>query len=401
MGAIGVSMGKASESLILSRKEESTMRTRHRVNWICGAALLALFGFSCPLLSQESGKRIGCFKCKRTGKLECTVPKAETHVLDCTHYYKADDECGGVGFTVCNRCKSEEAQYEFDNATLEIKQWIALCREFEDACGEKGVLVQTENVRVFYAIPKMSVKKRRVDLHRGAHHFAKRLEEVFQDYTKIFDIEEEIVNPRHTVFLLEDVSVLSSFLKHYYGSGGGNAGGHKSTGNQRSWFAGARKAGQSGDEFEQTVIHNFAHLLMEKCMVARKSPTWLVCGFAHFMEHKYYRANRNFCFVEVAPDDRFQGGNSWKSKVKKEAGSRNPLAFVDFYGKDINAYTYREMAFSFAYVDFLMNYNIEQFRDLVGRIKGGTDSLEAVQSIYNWLPAELDNEWRRWVKARY
>jgi hypothetical protein len=378
-----------------------------RKRWFLGlvalCALLVSASRGAPPPPQDPPGEKTCFRCKGTGKIPVDRPSLEQGVLHCSHYYR-NDETGGVGFLVCDRCNDPEAQFEFDDRREVIRRWLESCSEFEKAAGiREGVLLETEYIRLFFALPSISFNRKRYDMHRGAHDYMDLLLRVFDEYRRIFGIESESPSPKHEIFIFDDRDSFSRFVKSVRGSSGMNIAGLKLRGNI-CWFITWRDPANTGrDELlRQKVVHNFGHLLIFKYRSRTHDlPTWLDVGFANYMEYLFYQDNRNTCFIEVPPASAWREGGGWKSRLKRDAIGKKQLVFADFHDKDLNAYDYRDMAYAFSYVDFFIENDIEKFRELVDRIKQGTGSLDAVREVYGWLPPELTEAWRGYVLKRY
>jgi len=344
-----------------------------------------------------------CFKCRGTGKIPLEIPSIETGVLHCSHFYRANPG-NAAGFVPCERCDFPEVRFEYEDKRAIAEKWLEKCVEYEKAAEiDRGVLIETEHTRLFFALPSITFEKKRMDMHRGAHDYAALLEKVYREYCRIFGIENESPFPKHEIFVLDDEAMFSRFLFRYRGTSGMHIAGMKFRGDV-IWFITWRDpvATDRDELLREKVVHNFGHLLIFKYRNRTLDlPTWLDTGFANYLEHLIFQDNRNNCFIEVPPPGQFKEGSLWKARLKKEALVKENLAFADFYDKDLNAYDYRDMAYAYSYVDFFIEYDIEKFRALVDRIKQGTKTLDAVREIYGWLPPELTEAWRGYVTKRY
>lgn len=343
-----------------------------------------------------------CFKCRRTGKIPCTLHKPEDDALFCSVYLNKPC-CLGLGFTLCPKCKVDAAIEEWDELKKKRDAWLEARQKTDKETGETLVHLENAHFRFDMGLHEVSAKDQHLDMHKGAHLYLGRLEALWNLYSKVLDTTKESVTPKHDVYLFEKLDSFTRYMKKYVGEGGGGIAGHKTLGDQVSRFVTWRNPDltPSDEDVHANLIHNSAHLLLHKYKGYKvHPPAWLDEGFAYYCEWTLCKATRTFCFVEVPPDSNWKN-NEWKTHVYKSIGKKGNPSFGELSTKELNGMDYEDMAFSFTYVDFLIAKDKDLFRKFVDEIKAGKKTADALRDVYGWLPAEFDENWQKYVLRAY
>ncbi len=344
-----------------------------------------------------------CYKCGGTGKLDPAVDPPPDWILRDSHYFRTDPD-GGVGFSLCTRTPNPEAEAEYRKIRDRNAKWLETIDEYETVTGTKVVAVEGRHLNVYLELPKLKIDGKRVDQARGARRYLDLLTRVNDRYLELFGVtreEDERKHPRHTVYIHKDQDTFNRYLKHRYGRSSQDSAGYKYVSPGETSFS-TRRLGEADIDVEQRVVYSLAFLLLFKYDRPKDVPPWLQLGFGSFLEHDFYGNNRNFTFIEVPPDDSFRGADSWKKKIKREVIGGDFVKLVEIHDRDKNAFGWRDAAYAFGYTAFLIDSDVEKFREFVRVLKRtDKDSMAAIQQVYGWLPQEIDDAFREHVLKRF
>lgn len=361
--------------------------------------LLIAVALGADAVAQDK-KRV-CHICKGTGKVPSKSDPLPEGVVHDSHYYRNDPDLG-VGFSVCKRQPTPEAEREYNAIRDEHEAWLAKVEEFEKTTGNKVVAVEGTHFVVYNELRKVRVMGKRCDQVKAARRYLELMNKVYARYCEIFDVDpdDELHKPKHTLYLHKDNDSLDQMRRKFDMSLGEGAGFTRIR-SDLAVFA-TRHDEKPDEDLEQRAVWGIASLILVKFERMKLTPAWLQEGFRSFMEYDFYKSNKNFSFVEIPPDDPFKDGDSWRKQTKKEVAKGDFLSLVEFHGKDLASRTWRDAAYGRAYVTFLINYDPEKFRLFMKVLKRtDKDTMAAIQEIYEWLPAELDEEFRTWIRAKY
>jgi hypothetical protein len=361
------------------------------------ALLLALAaGFGAA--AQDAPPKKRCYQCKGSGLIPCTKHQPEKDAEYCT-VYLAKPCCKGLDATVCPRCLGEDADIEaFKAKEADREKWLERTRKFAEDAGEELVMVQTAHYYLGYGIDEVKAGKKRYDKHAGAHLYASRVEKLYDACQKIFVDDGHPKGFKFDVHIFGTAEGCTNITQKLGGTNPGN--GWKLYGQNRMVFTTFDNPGQFPDDefFHEYVIHNTAHLLIRRFGgYSSNLPAWLDNGFASLMEYKMFEGTKVTCFTEQPPDSPWKG-SEWKDKVKKEALAGNFKRFDAIAEEPLDSMDYRDHAYAYSYVDFLVSHDRAKFVALVRELqKEKPDSKAAIKKAYGWIVGELEEEWKRFA----
>lgn len=348
--------------------------------------------------AQDAIPKKKCYQCKGTGLIPCTKHQPEKDVEFCT-FYLTRPCCNGLDATICPRCHGAESDLEdWKRRESDREKWLDRANKFVKDTGDDLVIVQSAHYYLGYGIEEVKAGKKRYDKHAGAHLYAQRIEKLYDECQKIFQVDG---HPKGFKFDVHLFGTEASCAKLTQKLGGTNPGtGWKLNGNNKMVFTTYENPGvHPGDEdFHQYVIHNTAHLLIRRFGgFSSNFPAWLENGFASLMEYRMFEGTRTTCFTEQPPDSPWKGSD-WKDKVRKSVLGGNAKSFDELAEEPLDSMDYRDHAFAFSYVDFLVSHDREKFVALVKELqKEKPDSKAAIKKAYGWIVGELEEEWKKFA----
>ena len=366
------------------------------------ALVAALFGgaTASPVLAAQ-GQKV-CYKCKGTGKVASKTPPPEAPVLHDSAYYRSDKN-GGVGYALCTRTPNEEAKRDYEDRKEEIAEWMSALDSYEKTTGAPATAVETESVRVFLSLPKVRVDGKRCNRVKGARRYTEYLQTVYERYREVMGIAPDKIErgPTPEFLITKDQKAFSAYLREHFGQSGDNAAGLNSKNGKINRYV-TRLGDESDEDLEQRIVYTSGSMFLFRYDRLGAPPAWLEIGFCSWLEHDFYGTNKNTTFSETPPADAFRGGLDWKDKIADEVRSKDFIPLVELQAKELNALTYRDIAYGFSWVDFLIEHDVEKFRELVKILKRGRkDTMDTILEVYGWLPAEIDEKWTEFVRSNY
>lgn len=383
-------------------------KARRRAGSIALALVLAWFAVvsaSAEALATTDGtsdkgvRKKKCYKCGETGKLE-TGTKMDPFFLYDSHLIRTDPTAA-IGFTLCERTPLEEVRLEYENTKARNLKWLEKLEKFEEAVGSRCSAVEAENILVFVELQKMKVDGKKLSQAKATRRLTKYLSRIYDRYREVMGVEGVEKGAKHTIYVCKDQESFKKILRRDFGRGSDSSAGFKYTGREYRYVT--RKGNETDEKLERRIIYSIGSLFIHKYHKPAELPPWLSIGFGSWLEHDTYGSNENFTFVEVPPDDAYKSGTDWRKRIKREATTGNIVQLVEIHDRDLNAFGYRDAAFAFSYIDFLVAHDRELFQKFIQKLKASKDpdSMKAILDVYGWLPAELNAAWRDWVMKKY
>lgn len=160
------------------------------------------------------------------------------------------------------------------------------------------------------------------------------------------------------------------------------------------------------------VVHSSSHMLIDWFVIygGRGSPPWLTEGWSHYAEQYFTGIGQQTCTTRAFYGA--GGGISDKKFTTKDAKDHckgmvldgSDDVFENISKKDINGLNGDDLAKGYTIVDWLMTVRPKDFVKFMASMKQGdekTIQIEALKAGLGWDYAQLDAEWRKWVKARF
>ena len=364
------------------------------------AALLAVVLAAAAVRAQEgeAPPKKRCYQCKGAGLIPCTKHVPEKDVEYCTEYLSRPC-CNGLDFTICPRCKGADVDLdEFKRKEADRAKWLDRALKMRKDTGEELTIVQTKHYYLGMGIPEVKAGKKRYDQHEAAHLYATRLEKLYDACQAIF-VEDG--HPKGFKFDVHLFATEGACAKLTQKLGGTNPGtGWKLYGPTKMVFTTYENTAQHPDDesFHEYVVHNTAHLLIRRFGgFSPNFPAWLDNGFASLMEFKLFEGTKTTCFTEQPPDSPWKGAE-WKDKVRKEALAGTAKRFDAIAEEPLDSMDYRDHAYAYSYVDFLISHDPAKFIALVKDLqKEKPDSKASIKKAYGWIVGELEEEWKKFA----
>ncbi len=351
-----------------------------------------------PLAAQDAARPKRCYACRGAGLVACTKHKPETGVERCTVYLERSC-CNGLDFVVCGRCQAADVDIEeFKRKEVDREKWMERARKFSKEMGEDLVIIQSPHFYLSFGIEQVKANKRRYDKHAAAHLYAERLEKVYAACQEIFREEAYPREFRFDVHLFATQQGCTNLTQKLAGTNPGT--GWKLNSQARMVYTTYENPAVHPDDedFHEYVAHSAAHLLIRRFGgFSANFPAWIENGFASYIEWKLFEGTRVTCFTEQPPDSPWKGSD-WKEKVRKSAQSGDFKRFDEMADEPLDSMDYRDHAFAFSYVDFLVSTDRAKFVALVRELqKEKPDSKAAIKKTYGWIVGELEDEWRKFA----
>lgn len=262
--------------------------------------------------------------------------------------------------------------------------------------GEEMVGIQTEHFELYYSLSKLKANKRLFRKQDGAELYAKRLEEVWAKCAEVLPPRPGIpVRKRHRIILTESQKAFQKVARKLTGHTGGAGTYLYGVNSMFATYFERNPEIRDDRSLHEKVAHHVAHLIIQDFGSTNLNfPAWAHVGFAHWVEHELFGKNRFFCFTEVPEKDRWRDAN-WPLKVRKEVARNKHLSLAAIATKPLDALTYRDMAYSMSYVDFLIETDREKFEHLIRELKRSSDTRSAIKKVYGWILGDLEKEWKK------
>ena len=386
--------------------------TMNRRVVIAALALIILSGT--PFLKTAAQSKRLCPKCKSTGKIANpfyteAIERLEKNVRFCSYCFEKDTEGHGLPWLPCKRCRNPDlaaiAKVEFDRRVAERAEWLEKRRSEIDFLNprEKPLILETEHFIIFWNIPKIVTREKKIyKKHEALHLYADRMEAFYADFQKTLDIEEkEMRNKKHYLYLFDTQKSCLKASKELTGLNCWNAA--KLPGNPSiliSWKD--RDALKTDDDFHRHLVHHVSHLLN----VAYYRMEWLAmeagwadAGLAHYFEIKYFDQANNTC-DEEGEEEEFTNSD-WEVDVRKELAAGELQSFADLSLKSTTALHGDDHKLAWSYVDFLLKKDSGKFKLFMKGIKEKKPCRDALKAAYGLSFIGLQTGWEAYVLENY
>lgn len=379
-----------------------TLLPSHSRRVVLATTILAsiLLGSVAPTAVAQKPEKV-CYKCKNTGKLEPrSTPPPEGIVHD-SYYYRNDPD-GGAGFALCERTPLDEVIQEYERIRAKNQKWLEPVIAFEETTGRPCFTVETRDIKLFLGLDRVKVNRKRHRQPRAAREYALYLQRVHDRYRELFGVEEPERGAKHEVYIAFDQAGMGAYVRKHFGRSLGSSSGFTYSSPKTYRYA-TRRGSDSDEKLEQRVVYAIATMFLFKYHRPGEVPDWITLGFKSFLEYDFYGDNENYTFAETPPDDPYKADSDWKKRLKRDVNTENFIPLAELAGKELVSYSYRDAAFAFGYVDFLLNHDRAKFQELVRKLKTAKDpdSMQAIQEVYGWLPAEVDELYRSYALRSY
>lgn len=346
-----------------------------------------------------------CETCGGKGWVPCTGDDHDDHEScgvefehDCTTVFRARC-CRGLLRIECPSCRgaAEELRKQRDAR----KAWVHDVTRLDLTIGKPFTHVRTKHFVVHSTIEEWRLPgKGKISRNRYAHIVAKRLEETAktferlvgalpakrQDAYVVWDREECIRANRHLIDTPFD-GPRHSFRK-----------------SNAMWIGFPYHASLYTDRgMHSYVVHNGVHLLLNGIYRLQTTACWFQMGLAAYVTHHTFdgdKVNTHFCspFQDAHP---LRASRGWKKFVRKEVNRGKGVTLAKLDGiKDILDADYRQHAYAWTYVSFLVTQGTEKLHQLIVQMKKGFTGVDAVERVYGWKPEDLQKRWHKFVLRR-
>ncbi|MDZ4771522.1 MAG: hypothetical protein SGI72_00155 [Planctomycetota bacterium] len=382
-------------------------------SWGVLALLLALGTFAFVLQSvgaaqdKPAPEAPSCKFCQSTGRQPCTEhPKTECESEDEVLYCSMIVDCAvcaGTGFMVCEECKSDIARSALEKKKGEIAKYRIKNEGLDKKMNRALPKVETKHFILVFDLERIKVDKKFINQHEGLHLYAKRLEQLYDDYVARQMLGDKDFREKFKVFIW--------WLPKDHEEGalafcGQNAkGGVKLMGGTPAYsVCGNKQNFQDDEKLHRNIVHSVTHLMLS----AQQSPAWignikggwLDEGLAHWFEDRYWGICDNYCYQEQNSNVDFKSGK-YRLAIRKLVEADKVPSAAQIFERNTDTLTLPEHAAAFSYVDYFLSRDGEKFKQLVAKMKKKVPTRDAMKEIYGFGPIEFEGLWKAWVLQTY
>ena len=373
------------------------------------AALLLLLGASTVASTfaqdpENPSPRRFCTKCKQTGWLPCPGRQHDERkhcgfvfphrcVGMCTATC-----CHGIQKVPCQDCKDPECLAEFENEKASRLAWAESIQKLDTELALPLSHVETENFVVHSSILEWKVKETTYARTKIAHLFATRLEAVAKRFKEVTGM---LPSTKQTFYLVPNQADNQRVTLIKMG------GEHATTFRLNSsacvvctWPNPINDLGRD-ELFHAHVVHLGAHTLIQAAYGFQlKLPAWFDEGFAEWLEIDTFKSCRTFCFNEVNAKDPWETAD-WMKKIYGEVTGGKEVSFAGVVPMILDKMRYRDLAYCWSYIDYLIRSDPERFKKFFERMKRTIDTKKSLEETYEVSTATFQERWRAWVLKNY
>ena len=299
-----------------------------------------------------------------------------------------------------DRKNSPELRKWMEARIAERKAWVASQKEvMAEANIRHATIIETKNFLVYWTIPRWTVGQRRLNLVKGGHLFAQRLQEVADRFEEITGVLPSALQRLYLMGSTRDNRLVTAHLMGVeHDNGFTRFGLH---GQWCSWPDPARPRLLRDDErFHAHVLHGGVNLLTSASTRFQLDlVAWFQVGMSHLLEHEKFGLVRNFDFKEVQAKSNWT--SNWKKKIFREVSSRKAPSFASVASMDVDQMNYHENAYAWSYLDFLLTRHDKKFPAFFRMMKQTNDTKKTISEIFGWSTASFQEHWQSYVRKSY
>jgi len=379
--------------------------------WIAAIIVFNLSNSCIDASAQESKKQIKCKFCQDTGLMPCKrhekkIKEIESVAIRCSENISCNKCCGTLRVP-CTHCKQEE-EAGYQAAKDDNLKWLAKMEEIDKFMKAKNVIhCESAHFILTYNIPSITVSRRAVKTHGGAHLYLERLEHLYKDVIKDLGAKDkDFFAKTHVMIWNREHELVRSARKYC-----------RQSSNTKSFLLGAApiftifyNRGHLHEEYElhQAVVHNVVHCLLSNVWngiwPGNQKGGWIDAGYAHHYELHYFKqyggAVRNYCYREGDTSANFRFGK-WASSIRKEVDRKETLSFLTVSSKNIDMLEPRDHMYSWSYVDFILKKHPESFGKLALYIKERKPIATVLKDSMGITPFKFEENWKIYVVENY
>jgi hypothetical protein len=344
-------------------------------------------------------------------------------VTHCSEALTSDNM--GLPWAPCARCKTPslqaKAQAEWDGRRKAGDAWLKDRRRADVLAGVDDPLVhvQTTHFLVVWNIPRITTAaKKSYDEHEAAHLYARRLEELYARYQKMFGItDRNNMKNLHTVMVFEKPEQQAGVAPAYTGLEGlptvQRAGGANHDSVTVTWW----DKGFAPKEIDMwrhqihEAIHQFTAVYYDimwfKPGEIGLSPPWLndkygwmIEGLAHWFEIDLDRRSETYCMREQNVDSRW-GGTDWRKNIYKAVSGGDIPVFSEVINKPNSSLTAKENQFAWSWVDFLLSRDAAAMGKAMKLAKQKMATRDILKEAWGLSMLDFEAQWKAWVLETY
>ena len=375
-----------------------------------------------------------CGWCKTTGKTPFELaPKYAVEsdhgdgwrVDFCSDAVTSDNM--GLDWEPCARCKTPSlkaaAVAEYEALRKAKDGWLAEARKLDKTAQVEEPLVHVRTTHFWIATdyPKINTAdKKTYKTHEMAHLYARRMEDFYGRFQKMFGIEDK-QNMRnvHFIFIFEKQTPAFRVAPVYTGLSIENATSVKRSGgdNKDSVIVTWWDKGEFPKEadMQRHMVHNMTHQLTAifydhtwfKPGEIGLSPPWLNDkygwldeGLAHWFEIDFDKKANTYCFREQDSTSRW-GGDDWRNNIYKAVLAGDHPSFSDVSAKPSQSLSPKEHQFAWSWVDYLMAQDQAAMGKALKLCKLEKPSRDILKEVWNINLLTFEQDWIAWVEDNY
>lgn len=333
-------------------------------------------------------------KCKKVDcKLDVEHKCAKQFGLKC---------CRGTKKVPCKICKGRGKKASHEEELKYREEWLQQNEALNKKLGVKTMMhIETPHWRLHYDIKKIKVGMKTFDRDKGMHLYAKRLEELYDDWVKL--LGEPYQLPRDGTWVVYVAKNEKDEARIGQTVIGGRA--TKQFGpNTSTYIVGFNKGDFPRDELlHANIYHHASHLITQQGSPLGSTiyPGWVTEGLAHWLEIWKFGDRRNHCTGEVATKDRWTQPGDWKSKVYSLARREKEPKLASWCQRGIKQMNPMQHGLAWSIVDFLMARHRDKAGDIVRAATSGMKSSAIIRETLGWSLAKFHAEWRSYVEQAY
>lgn len=361
-----------------------------------------------PCLAQAGSAQVAkkCFKCQGTSWLPCTNKDHEQkRVCGITNPHKCDTIyrtpcCLGIGKTPCLTCRDPSIEAEFENEKAMRISWLESTSMLENEMKLGFVHIETDNYILRSNLPSWKIKDITYSRTKAAHLFAQRLEAVASRFKTVTG-----VLPSTKQLFWIGSSEKDNFRITILKFGGGQNNMYRQNGPQCqicTWpNPNPPRMLGSDEQFHSHVIHAGTHELTQSAVAFHLNfQSWFDEAMSHWMERDFLGTSRNFCFHEVQAKDPWEVAD-WSKRIFGEVAAKSEPQFAAITGLGLDHMKYRDVAYAWGFVDYMIKAEPEKFKVFFAAIKKHNDTKKALEEAFQQSTAAFQDSWRAWVLKNY
>lgn len=359
-----------------------------------------------------------CGTCKTTGRIKHEHPpsvnEAEKDYIHCSIYYESDPDALGLDWMPCPKCttssKTIAAKREFDGEMAKRNDWLKQRRVLDKELGKsvKVCHLETPNYIMTFGIPQVKVGQVVYDLHKSAHLYAKRLEDLRAEFMALHQLTEDdmLKSAKPWIAMLDrlkDAQAVCSILTDRSFSGG-----------QRVFLLGPNRAGvaswddpevcRTDEERYQVFVHLAAHFISHGLKDWHwwlfDKHGWMFEGIGFYWEFKKFGSPITTCYSE-------QSGiklstQHIEAQIKKLVTADNVRPLVSLVDKSASTLDELDRKFAWSYVDYLIWYDAKAFGKFLNLLLDNNQATrDCIKQTYGMTFPQVQERWLAFVRDQY